>query len=84
MGVVATKGEGITHTLQQMADSDYGNMHKTLLSTSTLHSLPLRRPQQPHFTFHIPQFRILPIIANEYHANRDWGLVAPVTNNANP
>jgi len=34
----------VKHTLQQMADLDYGNMQKTLLSISALCSLPLCRP----------------------------------------
>jgi len=33
----------VKHTLQQMAD--YGNMHKTLLCTSALHSLLLHQPR---------------------------------------
>ena len=35
----------VKHTLQQMADYDYGSMHKMLLSTSALHSLLLSRPR---------------------------------------
>ena len=61
---------------RKMTDQDYGNMDKMLLSISTLCSLPLHRPRAAcaklrtnyrrsafftlHFTFHIPQFHILP------------------------